>query len=462
MTEKTQRANEAFQTTNAATLEKTNGEIPLVKKETNKVTTILLLRMLLLLFATTYVGINSARSLCLSQKSKNPKGKTVDESFICRITSILMTSFGFVDHLTSNTDVCESQEAPFTTEKNQSNKVHLLKKIADVIKKQKNKRKNQNIARKTSIEVYNNAYSTEKSLTLLEQRFISGLSKRAKILIPDLEKRAVAVSWGGLGTSNTVWWQEVGLLRAYGKIMNWPGDMRTNFPFHLCSKGCDAELAIGHTLEFREKFRPWLVSPDVIRENRKGYIYFRGYSPTPRGDNTGHTLVWFRPGYFKAENPVLYFRAILNTLERAVADNLIRSHGKNGKFNVVMDTQGLTFSMLTSFGHVQRAIVMLQDHFPDRLGMIFLANLSKPAEFLFNLVKAVITKEVREKIVILSSDPELRKDVLDVVVMPHFVPNYLGGNDNYEFNTEEYYPRKYVCTNEEAIEYLTTMPYHAA
>jgi hypothetical protein len=438
----------------------------------NRQITLLLLRTILLVTTIVYVGNKMRQSECTAPNECTAIEEATQESYFCRTTSAWLASLGF--EYRSSINVCEAKENPsqsdvVSSEEEEPKRKNFLKRLVSKIKKRINKRPPVGLDHVAPITEYHNAYTPKISLTPSEQTFITALSKRARDVIPDLEARAAAVSWGGTPSRTsgatataTLWWQEVGLLHSYGKIMKWPEDLKTNFPFQLCSKGCDAEVALGHTLEFREKYRPWLVSPDGIHENRKGFIYFRGYSPTPQGDNTGHTMVWYRPGHYKVENPVLYFRAIMNTLERAVADNLLRSHGKSGKFNVVMDASGLTFSMLTSFGHVKRAVVMLQDHFPDRLGMIFLANLSKPAEFIYNLVKGIITKEVREKVVVLSSNPEQRKAVLEVVVMPQFVPVYLGGTDDIPFSSQDYYPQNYHCTNEEALEYLKTMPYHAA
>jgi CRAL/TRIO domain len=427
--------------------------------------TVLLLRTILLVTTLMYVGNRMRQSDCTAPKECTAMDEHTEESYFCRTTSAWLASLGF--EYRSSINVCEANEDPpdVARAEEEPKKKNFLKRLVSKIKKRMSNDLPPVLAHAAPITEYHNAYTMNMPLTPSEQLFVTTLSKRARDFIPDFEARAAAVPWGGpagAGGAATLWWQELGLLRAYGKIMKWPEDLKTNFPFQLCSKGCDAEVALGHTLEFREKYRPWLVSPDGIHENRKGFIYFRGYSPTPQGDSTGHAMVWFRPGHHKVENPVLYFRAVMNTLERAVADSLLRSHGKSGKFNVVMDTSGLTFSMLTSFGHVKRAVVMLQDHFPDRLGMIFLANLSKPAEFLYNLVKGIITKEVRDKVVVLSSNVELRKAVLDAIVMPQFVPVYLGGTDDYQVTSEQYYPQNYHCTNEEALEYLNTMPYHAA
>jgi hypothetical protein len=103
---------------------------------------------------------------------------------------------------------------------------------------------------------------------------------------------------------------------------------------------------------------------------------------------------------------------------------------------------------------------MLQDHYTNRLGMIFLTNISRPAEFVIALVKPMITKEVREKIHILSHDPERRAAELASFVEPEFLPDWLGGPDHYQFDASYYYPKQFYWSNKEGVEFLTTMPYH--
>lgn len=162
------------------------------------------------------------------------------------------------------------------------------------------------------------------------------------------------------------------------------------------------------------------------------------------------------------KDPESYFRAILNTLEMAVANCLHRSHEKVGKFNVIIDAAHVSYSMLPKLGSAKKGIVMLQDHNPDRLGMVLLANLSKVSEILLNMIKPLITKEVRDKIVILPSNPKRRHAMLESVMDQDYIPDFLGGTDTYRFSSKHYYrQRRLHCTNAEAKEYLSTMPYHA-
>jgi len=132
---------------------------------------------------------------------------------------------------------------------------------------------------------------------------------------------------------------------------------------------------------------------------------------------------------------------LLHSADRAVALSLQKSHGRVGKFNAVVDATGYEFGKsLPALSHLKEAVHLLQDHFPDRLGVVVLVNLSRTAELVVNLVKPWLTKEVRDKI------HAVRADQLSLLVEPHDIPDWLGGPDNYRFDPESYYPREHRCT----------------
>ncbi|KAI2511049.1 CRAL/TRIO domain containing protein [Fragilaria crotonensis] len=107
-------------------------------------------------------------------------------------------------------------------------------------------------------------------------------------------------------------------------------------------------------------------------------------------------------------------------------------------------------------------VVMLQDHFPDRMGVLLMTNFSKPAQMFLGIIKPLLTKEFCEKLHVLPDDPEAREVALDALVEKQFRPDFLGGDDEWKFNAKEYYSsRKHQCTDAESTEFLTSMPYHA-
>ncbi|KAI2499597.1 CRAL/TRIO domain containing protein [Fragilaria crotonensis] len=279
---------------------------------------------------------------------------------------------------------------------------------------------------KSGISQYPKAFSPlDLNLSRNEDALVKELSRRVRDAVPHLERRATTVPWGGPGGSS--WWRGDGthLLHAYLKIMKWPQDLTTNFPFGLCSStGCNAEVSVRHTLEWREKYKPWCISPSAIQENAQGFVYARGYSPSLTVNSAGHSIVWLRLSASRVKDPVQWVRAIMNSLERAVADSLYRTGGKVGRFNCIVDGQGFNLGMLMGMGAIKRMVVMLQDHFPDRMGVLLMTNFSKPAQMFLGIIKPLLTKEFCEKLHVLPDDPEAREVALDALVEKQFRPDF--------------------------------------
>jgi len=324
------------------------------------------------------------------------------------------------------------------------------------------------------------------------EKQIASLSEGTPLPNRPFQERVDSVAWGGLvNKESNSWWgrknakdspkkissQSEGgrLLTAYLKIMKWPKDMYAKYPFRLCAKGCDAEISILHTLEWREKFQPWCVSPSAIKFNKEGFIYTRGHSragPKARLEaasdksidlkKVGHSMVYYRPGLASpSTDPELYSRAMVNTLEQAVSDSLLRNDGTVGRFNVVMECTGMSSKNSPSIAQVKKLFSVLQDHFPDRLGVLLAANLSGLATMMMKMVLPFVTEDVRAKIHLIPNDPEERREMLLQFMDEEEIPHYLGGKDEYEFDASGYYENSCVLDDEGILEYQTTMPYHA-
>ena len=306
-----------------------------------------------------------------------------------------------------------------------------------------------------------------------------------------IQERLDAVAWGGIDSYSTKWWAKKGckdpkrisahseggrLLAAYLKIMKWPKSMTAKYPFRLCKDGCDSEVSILHTLEWREKYKPWCMSEDAKKFNKAGFMYYRGHSragPRQRDDASkvndpsllngqGHSMVYYRPGLASpSDNPDLYGRTMINALEMAVADSLVRNKGTVGRFNVVMDCKGMGSKQSPTIADVKKLFSVLQDHFPDRLGVLLAANLSGLTQMLMKMVLPFVTEDVRAKIHIIPNGEEERREMLMQFMDEEFTPDFLGGKDEYQFDSREYYQGKCILPEEGILEYQTTMPYHA-
>jgi hypothetical protein len=82
--------------------------------------------------------------------------------------------------------------------------------------------------------------------------------------------------------------------------------------------------------------------------------------------------------------------------------------------------------------------------------------------FLKVVLRCGVTKEVRDKVKILPThDRQKRLAILRTVVEEEYIPDWLGGTDTYRFHVDDYYPHYLHCTEDEAQEFITSMPYHA-
>ncbi|KAL7535929.1 hypothetical protein ACHAXR_006815 [Thalassiosira sp. AJA248-18] len=324
-----------------------------------------------------------------------------------------------------------------------------------------------------------------------EKDQIASLSEGLNMPYKPFQERLDAVAWGGINTDSTRWWQRKDtkdpkrissqsaggrLLMAYLKIMKWPKSMHVKYPFRLCAKGCDAEVSLLHTLEWREKYKPWCMSDASVQFNKAGFIYSRGHSRAgPRQrleaekakdpsmlDNAGHSMVYYRPGLASpSDDPGLYGRSMINGLELAVADSLARNKGTIGRFNVVMDCKGMGSKQSPSIADVKKLFSVLQDHFPDRLGVLLAANLSGLTQMLMKMVLPFVTEDVRAKIHIIPNGEDERREMLLQFMDEEEIPYYLGGKDEYRFDPKEYYQGKCILPEDGIFGYVTSMPYHA-
>jgi len=284
------------------------------------------------------------------------------------------------------------------------------------------------------------------------------------------------VRYGGSSKNSFSWWYPAGqsggsgLLAAYLKIMKWPEDLTTTFPFNAehCKGGCPLDFALMHTLEFREKFKPWLITPSVYRENKTGWMIARGYSPSQYHSDSyksGFSIVWYTPGSHPNPSNIkdheAYIRVIVNALETGVADALNRSGGKIGKCNVILDCTNFGISMIPPMHVTKKVLKMLQDHFPDRLGVLVVLNMATAGQMFFKLLMPFIPEVVRKKIHILPNDEEVRFEMLKQVVEEQYIPNRWGGEDDFIFDSKKYYESEAIMSETEGKQYIKTMPYHA-
>lgn len=341
---------------------------------------------------------------------------------------------------------------------------HFLKRLFGAVvgnrqrrQRQKQQPQTQKSSSSSSLLVFPKASTRPPVLSDQDIHTLKQFSQQTLQGIPNFVVRASRVSLA----QTQPWWLNdtdipgLGLLYSYYRIMVNNGlnheQLTSRFPFSKCRKQpqpCPLHYALEHTLTWRERYQPWRIAPSVLQENKVGWVYTRGFARPSNdhheNDSYGgqHALIWVRPG--QVSNVIsgdAYFRAILHTVERAIAAALQLNNNNNnngvGKFNVIVDAQDYHYRKMPNLGTIKRHLVLLQDHYPDRLGMMFLCRMSRPAEFFVSLIKPLLTAEVREKIVLV---PQARQDeYFQALTTPEYIPTWLGGTDDYQFDANEYY-----------------------
>ena len=104
---------------------------------------------------------------------------------------------------------------------------------------------------------------------------------------------------------------------------------------------------------------------------------------------------------------------------------------------------------------------MMQDNYPDKLGVFVIANVSGAAGMFLKVVLPLLPQLVRQKIHILPNHDEKRSEMLKELVDEAYIPVRLGGKDDYRFDAETYYETIQKMTDEEGRKYHQTLPYYA-
>jgi len=321
--------------------------------------------------------------------------------------------------------------------------------------------------------------ATSQQLALIQE-----LGKRVRMAATDESKsahkndhefnsRIGQIPWGGVAPykgswpETRFWWAAGGpdeedgyeILFNYLDTMKWPKDLNARgISAKLCPhhSGCPAEIALLHTIEFREKYKPWLVTPSMVDFAKTGWMFQHGFS------KDGSSMVWYRPGLLhKVHNPETYIRTVVSTLEFAVADSFMRSEGSIGRYNVVVDCHKFSLSSVPTFSHVRRLVGILQDHFPHRTSFVFVVNLASAAQLFLKMIRPLLSEKLNQKIRIIPTNSEERSKILREFIDNDNIPTWLGGEDSYTFDVKTYYDMDELADDDESLEYLTSMPIHA-
>jgi hypothetical protein len=120
---------------------------------------------------------------------------------------------------------------------------------------------------------------------------------------------------------------------------------------------------LSETIAWRNEFKPESVTAaDVLMQGCTGKVYVHGV------DREGRPIIVMRPGYENNPGHPDNLKNLVYTLERAC-----REAGES-KFCVLLDFNNYSIAKFPSMATSRATLSILQDHYPERLGLSVIVN----------------------------------------------------------------------------------------
>ncbi|GMH22968.1 hypothetical protein Nepgr_024811 [Nepenthes gracilis] len=193
-----------------------------------------------------------------------------------------------------------------------------------------------------------------------------------------------------------------------------------------------AAKMLKETLKWRMEYKPEKIRwGDIADEAETGKIYRADYC-----DKHGRTVLVMRPGFQNTNSIRAQIRYLVYCLENAIM------HLKPDQEQMVwlIDFQGWNMSSISVKATKETAHV-LQNHYPERLGLAILYNPPKIFESFWMMVKPVLEPKTYKKVkFIYNDDPQSQKRMEELFDMEKLEFGF-GGKNPVGFNYEAYRER---------------------
>lgn len=241
--------------------------------------------------------------------------------------------------------------------------------------------------------------STEKSLS--EQEQLAKINDVRKILGPVADKLPVLCSDASISR--------------YLRARNWNTKK--------------AAKMLKNTLKWRLEFKPEKIRwEDIANEAETGKVYRANYL-----DKKGRTVLIFRPGFQNTSGIRGQIRHLVYCMENAITT----LNPDQDQMVWLIDFQGWTMSCI-SVKAARETAHILQNHYPERLGVGILYNPPKVFESFWTLVKPFIEPKTYKKVsFVYSNGPQSQKLMEELFDMDKLDCAF-GGRNSAGFNYEAY------------------------
>ncbi|XP_022768298.1 random slug protein 5-like isoform X2 [Durio zibethinus] len=187
------------------------------------------------------------------------------------------------------------------------------------------------------------------------------------------------------------------------------------------SNGCEKSLTCEEQL----------AKEEVAHEAETGKIYRSNYI-----DKHGRTVLVMRPGCQNSKSTKGQIRYLVYCMENAI----LNLPSDQEQMVWLIDFNGFNMSHI-SVKLTRETAHVLQDHYPERLGMAILYNAPKFFEPFWTVVKPFLEPRTRNKVKFVYSDDLNTKKIMEDLFDIEKLESAFGGNDDSGFNIVKYAER---------------------
>ncbi|KAK1287348.1 Patellin-3 [Acorus calamus] len=204
---------------------------------------------------------------------------------------------------------------------------------------------------------------------------------------------------------------------------------------HLRARNWNVKKAtkmLKETLKWRFEFKPEEIRwDDISYEAETGKIYRSNYI-----DKHGRTVLVMRPGCQNTKSTEGQIKYLVYCMENAIL-NLPQDQEQ---MVWLIDFQGFNMSHL-SVKVTKETAHVLQDHYPERLGLAILYNPPKIFESFWTLVKPFLEPKTQRKVKFAYSDDLNSKKIMEELFNMDELESSFGGKNQAGFNISDYAER---------------------
>ncbi|CAL0317878.1 unnamed protein product [Lupinus luteus] len=193
-----------------------------------------------------------------------------------------------------------------------------------------------------------------------------------------------------------------------------------------------AAKMLKQSLKWRAEYKPEEIRwEDVALEAETGKIYRSNYT-----DKHGRTVLVMRPSRQNTKSTKGQIKYLVYCMENAV----LNLQTQQEQMVWLIDFQGFNLSHI-SVKMTRETAHVLQDHYPERLGLAILYNPPKFFEPFFTMVKPLLEPKTFNKVKFAYSDDQNTKKIIEDLFDMDLLESAFGGNDDTGFDISKYAER---------------------